>query len=57
VLTKLDGTPRGGVLLALAREFDLPVRLIGVGEKIEDLQDFDAERFVEALYAPVAEAG
>ncbi len=43
VLTKLDGTARGGVVLGLAREFPVPVKLVGVGEKIEDLQDFDAE--------------
>ena len=56
VLTKLDGTARGGVVLALAREFPVPVKLVGVGEKVEDLQDFDPEAFVEALYAPAAEA-
>jgi len=50
VLTKLDGTARGGVVLGLAREFPVPVKLVGVGEKIEDLQDFDAEAFVDALY-------
>jgi fused signal recognition particle receptor len=50
VLTKLDGTARGGVVLGLAREFPVPVKLVGVGEKIEDLQDFDAESFVAALY-------
>jgi fused signal recognition particle receptor len=52
VLTKLDGTARGGVVLGLAREFPVPVKLVGVGEKVEDLQDFDPEAFVEALYAP-----
>jgi fused signal recognition particle receptor len=52
VLTKLDGTARGGVVLGLAREFPVPVKLVGVGEKIEDLQDFDAQAFVDALYAP-----
>jgi fused signal recognition particle receptor len=50
VLTKLDGTARGGVVLGLAREFPVPVKLVGVGEKIEDLQDFDAASFVDALY-------
>jgi len=50
VLTKLDGTARGGVVLGLAREFPVPVKLIGVGEKIDDLQDFDAAAFVDALY-------
>jgi fused signal recognition particle receptor len=50
VLTKIDGTARGGVVLGLAREFPVPVKLVGIGEKIEDLQDFDAEAFVDALY-------
>jgi len=50
VLTKLDGTARGGVVLGLAREFPVPVKLVGVGEKVEDLQDFDADAFVDALY-------
>jgi len=50
VLTKLDGTARGGVILAIADEFDIPVKLIGIGEGVEDLRDFDAEVFVEALF-------
>lgn len=49
VVTKLDGTARGGVLLALADQLQLPVRYIGLGEGIEDLQPFDAEAFIEAL--------
>jgi fused signal recognition particle receptor len=48
-LTKLDGTARGGIVLAIADELKLPVRLIGVGETAEDLQDFRAEAFVDAL--------
>ena len=56
VLTKLDGTARGGVVLGLAREFPVPVKLVGVGEKVEDLQDFDPDAFVEALYAPAVQA-
>ena len=48
-LTKLDGTARGGIVIALAREFSLPVKLVGVGEGIGDLRDFDAEAFVDAL--------
>jgi fused signal recognition particle receptor len=48
-LTKLDGTAKGGVLFALARQFDLPVRFIGVGEQIDDLRDFRASEFVTAL--------
>ncbi|HTO94208.1 MAG TPA: signal recognition particle-docking protein FtsY [Bacteroidota bacterium] len=52
VLTKLDGTARGGIVLAIARELDLPVKFIGVGEGIDDLQPFDRDAFVEALFAP-----
>lgn len=48
-VTKLDGTARGGVLFALARELGTPIRFIGVGEGVEDLRDFDAEAFVDAL--------
>lgn len=48
-LTKLDGTARGGVVVAIVEELNLPVRLIGVGEKEEDLQDFKASAFVDAL--------
>ena len=50
VLTKLDGTAKGGVVLAVKSEVDVPVKLIGVGEKVEDLQDFDAKAFSEALF-------
>ena len=49
VLTKLDGTARGGIVVAIAEEFKIPVRLVGVGEGIEDLQDFNPEAFVAAL--------
>ncbi|SLM46893.1 Signal recognition particle receptor FtsY [Nitrospira japonica] len=49
VLTKLDGTARGGIVVAIADELKLPVRLIGVGESAEDLQDFHPEPFVDAL--------
>ena len=48
-LTKLDGTSKGGVVVAIAEELSIPVRLIGVGEQEEDLQDFHAEEFVDAL--------
>jgi fused signal recognition particle receptor len=51
VLTKLDGTARGGVIAAIAQARPIPIRFIGVGEKIEDLQVFNAEAFVEALFA------
>ncbi|MEW6543758.1 MAG: signal recognition particle-docking protein FtsY [Nitrospirota bacterium] len=50
-LTKLDGTARGGIVVAIAEEFKIPIRLIGVGEAVEDLQDFRAKEFVEALFA------
>jgi fused signal recognition particle receptor len=49
VLTKLDGTARGGIALAIAHELSLPVKLIGVGESLEDLRPFDAEEFARAL--------
>jgi fused signal recognition particle receptor len=48
-LTKLDGTARGGIVVAIAEEMKLPVRLIGVGESVEDLQDFQSDAFVDAL--------
>jgi len=51
VLTKLDGTARGGVIVGLADELGIPVRYVGVGEGTRDLRDFDAEEFVEALFA------
>jgi fused signal recognition particle receptor len=51
VLTKLDGTARGGIALAIARELELPVKLIGVGESLEDLRPFDADDFARALIA------
>ena len=49
-LTKLDGTAKGGVIFALAKQFGFPIRFIGVGEGIDDLQDFDADAFVDALF-------
>jgi fused signal recognition particle receptor len=49
VLTKLDGTAKGGIALAIAHDLGLPVKLIGVGEKLEDLRPFDAEEFARAL--------
>ncbi|WP_444757328.1 signal recognition particle-docking protein FtsY [Pseudomonas sp. A014] len=50
-LTKLDGTAKGGVIFALAKQFSLPIRFIGVGEGIDDLRTFEAEPFVKALFA------
>lgn len=51
VLTKLDGTAKGGVIAAIAKSRPIPVRFIGIGEKIDDLQPFNAQEFVEALFA------
>jgi len=50
VLTKLDGTAKGGIVVAIARELNLPIRYIGVGEKVEDLLPFDAEKFIQSLF-------
>jgi fused signal recognition particle receptor len=50
VLTKLDGTAKGGVILGIADQLEIPVRYIGVGERVEDLREFDPEEFVEALF-------
>jgi fused signal recognition particle receptor len=50
VLTKLDGTAKGGVILGIADQLQIPVRYIGVGERVEDLREFDPEAFVEALF-------
>ena len=51
VLTKLDGTAKGGIVVALRREMDLPVKLIGVGEGVDDMQPFDGVAFAKALFA------
>ena len=50
ILTKMDGTAKGGIVVAIQAEFGIPVKYIGVGEKIEDLQKFDSNSFVEALF-------
>jgi fused signal recognition particle receptor len=50
ILTKLDGTAKGGIVVAIARELNLPIRFIGVGEKIDDLLPFESERCVESLF-------
>jgi fused signal recognition particle receptor len=50
VLTKLDGTAKGGVILGICDELQVPVRYIGIGEKVADLRPFDAHEFVDALY-------
>jgi fused signal recognition particle receptor len=50
ILTKLDGTAKGGVVVAIARELNLPIRFIGVGEKLDDLLPFEPEKFVQSLF-------
>ena len=50
VLTKLDGTAKGGVVLGICDELKVPVRFVGIGEKIADLREFSAEAFVNELY-------
>jgi fused signal recognition particle receptor len=50
VLTKLDGTAKGGVIIGICDELAVPVRYIGIGEKVDDLREFDAHEFVAALY-------
>jgi fused signal recognition particle receptor len=51
VLTKLDGTAKGGIVIAIKSELNIPVKLIGVGEHLDDLQPFNAKDFVEALFS------
>ena len=55
VLTKLDGTAKGGIVIAIQRQLGLPVKLVGLGEELDDLADFDPDAFVEALFAEVAQ--
>jgi len=50
VLTKLDGTAKGGVVVAIARELNLPIRYIGIGEKLDDLVPFEPEKFIQSLF-------
>ena len=50
VITKLDGTSKGGVVIGIVNEFDIPVRYIGIGEQVEDLRPFDAKQFTESLF-------
>jgi fused signal recognition particle receptor len=54
VLTKLDGTAKGGIVIAVQRELGLPVKLVGLGEDIDDLADFDVDAFVDGLFAEVS---
>jgi fused signal recognition particle receptor len=55
VLSKLDGSAKGGVVLGIARELGIPVRYVGMGEQVGDLYDFDADAFAKALFAPTAD--
>jgi fused signal recognition particle receptor len=56
-LTKLDGTAKGGVIFALAKQFGTPIRYIGVGEGIDDLRTFESDAFVNALFAEKGTSG
>ncbi|WP_444684164.1 signal recognition particle-docking protein FtsY [Alkalicoccus luteus] len=55
VLTKLDGTAKGGIVLAIRNELDIPVKFVGLGEKVEDLHEFDPDQYVHGLFADVIE--
>ena len=55
-LTKLDGTAKGGVIFAIADKLNLPIRYVGVGEGIDDLQTFDSEAFIQALFSDSSES-
>ncbi len=57
VLTKLDGTAKGGIVLAISNELKIPVKFVGVGEQIDDLQPFDRRAFVDALFENRPESG
>ena len=57
ILTKLDGTAKGGIAVAIQAELDIPVKYIGVGESIDDLQKFNADEFVNALFDIKQEEG
>jgi fused signal recognition particle receptor len=50
VITKLDGTSKGGVIIGIVNEFDIPVRYIGIGEQIRDLRPFDPKAFADSLF-------
>ena len=55
VLTKLDGTAKGGIVIAIRSELNIPVKFVGLGEKMDDLQAFDAEKYVYGLFADFVE--
>jgi fused signal recognition particle receptor len=56
ILTKLDGTAKGGIVIAIARELKIPVKFIGLGEQVDDLQPFSPKEFAAALFAESSEA-
>lgn len=49
-ITKLDGTPKGGIIFSIARDLKLPTKIVGIGEGIDDIADFDKENFISALF-------
>ena len=51
IITKLDGTSKGGVVIGIVNEFDIPVQYIGIGEQIEDLRSFDSKEFTESIFS------
>jgi fused signal recognition particle receptor len=55
ILTKLDGTSKGGIVLAIKDAFNIPVKMVGLGEKLEDLKPFEIENFIEALLGKLYE--
>ena len=57
IMTKMDGTAKGGIAVAIQSQLQIPVKYIGVGETIEDLQKFDADQFVDALFSVDQTAG
>ena len=57
MLTKLDGTAKGGIIIPIKNELGIPVKLVGVGEKIDDLQPFVPEDYVEALFESMNDEG
>jgi fused signal recognition particle receptor len=50
ILTKLDGTAKGGIVIPISRELKIPIRYVGVGEKVDDLVEFSAEQYIESLF-------
>jgi fused signal recognition particle receptor len=57
VLTKLDGSAKGGIVIAIREELGIPIKLIGVGERLEDLRPFDPDEFARALFLDETPAG